>query len=198
MKKMKITYLAAALMLGLGFSSCVSDADQDLPEYNKVVFFEDFHQILEGTFDETPWTFFAETGTKNWKQTVYKSDSYFEFSPFQSNEPLNVAWLVTPAIDISAANKKRLTFEVAQHHVVNKTNNYLQVFISTDFVGDVASATWNEVTFKGPGTKNYEFSKSGIIDLSSFQGPIYVAFKATGGTASANAGSYMVDNIRVF
>lgn len=198
MKKMKITYLAAALMIGLGFSSCVSDEDQNLPEFNPVVYYEDFHEILEGTFDDTPWTFYAEAGTKNWKQTVYKSNGYFEFSPFQSGENLNVAWLVTPPIAIENAKKKRLTFEVAQHHVVNTANNFLKAYISTDFSGDVATATWVEVPFRAPGTKNYEFSKSGVIDLSGYQGPIYIGFKGTGGTASANAGSYMIDNIRVF
>ncbi len=198
MKKFRLLYITAALVAGLGFTGCVSEDDQKMPEFNQLVYFEDFQKMVDGTFDDSVWTFFAESGTKNWKQTVYNGDGYYEFNPFQSNEALNVAWLVTPAINIENANKKRLTFEVAQHHVINTQNNFLQAFISTDFTGDVNTATWNEVTFKAPGTKNYEFSKSGVIDISGYQGPIYIAFKATGGTASANAGSYMINNIRVF
>lgn len=70
---------------------------------------------------------------QKWFSTSYQGKAYYEFSPFNSNETLNVAWFVTPAINVDKAVKKRLTFQTAQHHVVNVENNFLEVFISTDF-----------------------------------------------------------------
>lgn len=201
MKKINYIFPIAAIALTSLFTACNPEDEQVLPQINNTIYLQDFQGILDGTFDETPFTNFAEQGTKKWFATSYKDNGYYEFSPFNSKEEVNVGWFITPEINLDLANAKRLTFQSAQHHVVNTEKNYLQVFISTNFTGDVATATWKEVTFKpaeiGSGN-NYDFFNSGAVSLKEFSGNIHIAFKATGGTASANAGSYMIDNIKVF
>jgi len=199
----KLTYiLPAAIIAFTGFfTACSPEDEQVLPSYSPTIYLEDFQKVIDGTFDETRFTNVAEEGSKKWFSNSYNGNAYYEFSPFQSNENLNVAWFVTPSINIDLANTKRLTFQTAQHHVVNTENNFLQVLISTDFKGDVTTATWTEVSFNGPKIGsgfNYDFFNSGAVDLSQFSGNIHIAFKATGGTASNNAGAYMIDNIKVF
>ncbi|WCM41384.1 DUF5017 domain-containing protein [Flavobacterium sp. CBA20B-1] len=201
MKKIKFLFPVAVIALVSVFAACSPEDEQELPTYSPTIYMEDFQKVIDGTFDESKFTNIAETGTKKWFSTSYQGNAYYEFSPFNSNETLNVAWFVTPAINVDTAVKKRLTFQSAQHHVVNVENNFLEVLISTDFTGDVTTATWKSVTFNGPKIGsgfNYDFFNSGVINLQEYTGNIYIAFKATGGTASANAGAYMIDNIKVF
>lgn len=202
MKTLKNIFPIAAVAFASLFVACSPEDEQELPLYSPTIYFEDFQKVIDGTFDESAFVNVAEVGTKKWFSNSYKENAYYEFSPFQSNETVNVAWFVTPAINLNAAVKKRLTFQTAQHHVVNTEKNYLQVYVSTNFTGDVATATWHELeNFNKPQVGsgfNYDFFNSGAIDLSAFSGNIHIAFKATGGTASANAGAYMIDNIKVF
>lgn len=196
MKKYK-TSLLVALVSAFGFVGCVAEDDFSLPEIGKIIYFEDFQDAA--THEQ--WTNFTEIGSKEWIATEYSGNVYYEFSPFQSGDNINVGWFVSPAIDIELASKKNLTFEVAHHHVVNTENNYIQAYISTDFDGEnVLAATWTEFDFNKPtpALSNYEFIKSGAVDISEYSGTIYVAFKVTGGTDSQNAGAYMIDNVRVF
>lgn len=183
------------------FWGCSPESHQELPDHHTVVYFEDFQGILDDTFDESSFHNSSEAGSKKWFANSYQRNGYYEFSPFNSAEILNIAWLVTPGIDLDAANAKRLTFESAQHHVVDSENNHLKVYVSNNFSGNIGTAHWIEVPFKTPeiGTAhNYDFFSSGIVDLKAFNGTIYIAFKATGGMESSNAGAYMIDNIKVF
>ena len=198
----KLIYILPIALAVMGFfTACSPEDKQALPEHSPTIYFEDFQKVIDGTFDETPFTNFAEIGTKKWFATSFNNNAYYEFSPFNSNENLNVAWFVSPAINIDNATRKRLTFQSAQHHVVNTENNFLEVLISTNFTGDVTTATWTTLTFNEPkigSSFNYDFFNSGAVDLQDFNGIIHIAFKATGGTASTNAGAYMIDNIKVF
>lgn len=202
MKKINYIFPIAAIALTSLFTACSPEDEQVLPKINNTIFEVDFKGASTKEFDETPYTNFAEAGTRKWegKKDARSENEYYEFSPFQSNQQLNVAWFVTPAINIDAANVKRLTFQSSQHHVVNSTNNNLELYVSNNFTGDVATANWVKFEFKKPeaGSKNYVWVNSGGINLKEFSGNIHIAFKATGGTASANAGSYMIDNIKVF
>lgn len=201
MKKFKYILPIAVAMLATTFTSCVTEDDQEIPEYNKVVFFEDFQTITTGSFNQESWVIQEEEGTKKWFSNSYNGNGYFEFSPFNSGETLNIGWLVTPNINLDEANAKRLIFKIAQHHVVDNTSNYLRVMVSTDFNGDIATATWTEKTVKLPpvgNANNYDFFTSGVVDLSEFSGNIRIGFKAVGGTASVNAGAYQIDDIKVF
>lgn len=201
MKKLKYIFPIAFLTVASFFTACSPEDDQELPQHNKIIYLVDFQQVVDATFDESLFTNFSEAGTKKWfGNKDNRGNGYYEFSPFQSNQPLNIGWFITPAINLDEANAKRLTFQSAQHHVINDTENYLELFVSNNFTGDVTTATWVKFEFKKPqpNSKNYDWVNSGAINLAQFSGNIHIAFKATGGTASANAGAYMIDNIKVF
>lgn len=201
MKKLKYILPVAVIAIANVFISCVTEDDQELPNMNPVVYIEDFQGITTGSFNQEAWTIQEEEGTKKWFATSYRDNGYFEFSPFNSGQEVNIGWLVTPSINIDEANAKKFSFKIAQHHVVDNTNNYVKVYVSTDFAGDVTTATWVEKEIKLPpvgGAYNYDFYNSGTIDISEFSGNIYIGFKAVGGTATANAGAYQIDDIKVF
>lgn len=203
MKNFNIKTLCVALVALGALSSCTKEDDTNLPPIVPAIYFEDFQTAVANTpFDFEGWTNFAQVGTKKWIENAYQGNGYAEFTPFNSGQASNVAWIVTPGINIDGAIKKRLTFDVAQHHVTDLVNNKLEVFISTDYDGtNVTDATWTQVSFTNPlpgSTNNYDFFKAGAINLANYSGTIYVGFKATGGTATAISGAYMIDNVKIF
>jgi hypothetical protein len=131
-----------------------------------------------------------------------QENGYAEFSSFGSGSAVNVAWLVTPAIDMNAHTNETLMFDTAQHHLdVDSEGNKLEVYILTSFNGtDINAATKVDITdmvaLPTSDTEWYEFVNSGSIDLSSYTGTIYVAFKFTGsGTDTTLDGAFQIDNL---
>lgn len=167
-------------------------------------FSEDFQTAIDNTNLNIPgWVNFAESGTKLWKEEVFSGNGYAEFSSFGSGNALNVAWLVSPAINLDATSNEFFTFRTAQHHLdADAPQNSLKVYVSTDFNGtNVLTATWTEVTVTLPtqSTAWYQFVSSGAVDLSSYSGNVYVAFKFTGsGTNTLYDGAFQVDDLKVY
>lgn len=202
MKTNKLKSLLFAMLAAGTLSSCVDDTDTSLPNYKPVVFGEDFET---NAVDNTPlnlpgWLNFAEVGTAVWKSQYYSSNNYAEFSSFQSGNAVNVAWLISPSINMDTYEGEKLVFQVAQSYVTSSANS-LEVLISTDFDGtNVTTATWQNLPATIPGTSAvyFEFYSSGEIDLSSYTGNINLAFKVKGsGTNNTLDGSYQIDNVRI-
>lgn len=166
------------------------------------VYEEDFQSATDNTdLDITGWVNFAEEGGELWTEQEFRGNGYAEFSGFRTGDASNIGWLISPGIDMDAQTDEFLTFKAAQHHVSDSDNNTLEVLVSTDFDGtNVAAATWTKVNANLP-TKDsrwYAFEDSGEIDLSSYTGTLYIAFKSVAsGTNTALDGSYMIDDVKV-
>ncbi len=206
MKNKFKTGILFALFVTL-LTSCSKDTD--LPSLRVPFFKEDFQQVTNNTnLDITGWTNFAESGTWLWREkTFYDSatkttNGYAEFSAFNSNAAVNKVWLVSPAINMDQYENDKLLFSVAQHHLdVDSPGNSLEVFISTDYDGtNVLAATWKPIPANIPKKADawYKFFKT-TVDLSSYKGDIYVAFKFTGsGTDTTLDGAFQIDNFYVY
>ncbi|HMQ43462.1 MAG TPA: choice-of-anchor J domain-containing protein, partial [Mariniflexile sp.] len=109
-------------------------------------------------------------------------------------------WLISPGINMNAQTNEYLNFKSAQHHL-DSPNNKLEVFVSTNFNGsNVLAATWVPITASLASQSNawYEFVDSGLINLSSYTGTLYVAFKVTGsGTDTTLDGAYQIDDFKI-
>ncbi|MGL2962548.1 choice-of-anchor J domain-containing protein [Flavobacterium sp. RSB2_4_14] len=196
--------IVLVLIAFLPFTGCSPEDDIAIPELTDYAFYEEF---LTNTTDGDDiniegWTNFAEVGTVKWKQGIYSGSKYAEFTSYQSGQATNVAWLISPAINMDTRDNETLVFDVAQAYV-SSTSNSIELFISTNYNGtDVLSATWTPLTFNRPPLNfdtNFDFFSSGLIDLSSYTGNIYLAFKCKGsGTNFSLDGTYEVDNIRIF
>ncbi|WP_116790244.1 choice-of-anchor J domain-containing protein [Flavobacterium psychrotrophum] len=177
------------------------DDDTELPTYREPVMYEKFEIGDDNTpFQAEGWSTFLQAGTAAWTIQRYSNNGYAEFNPYGSNNPVNIGWLISPAIELGETNNKTLTFEASQAFTSN-ANNKLEVFISSDYNGDVATATWTPVTFKAPKIAgvNFAFVASGKISLVPYKGNVRVAFKVTGsGTDQALDGSYQIDNVVVY
>lgn len=132
---------------------------------------------------------------------VWKADSYgYLKASAYANKTNNAAesWAVSPAIDLSKVTKATLSFR----HVLNYLNSgtaadHIKVFASTDYAGDVVTATWTELTIATyPSGSNWTFVDAGDIDLSAYCGKkVYIAFKYVS-TADV-APTWEVDNMKV-
>ena len=94
------------------------------------------------------------------------------------------SWLVSPAIDLSGVSDATLTFEQAVNYA--SPQGALAMMISTNYNGDVTTATWNELNIdQWPAGNNWTFITSSA-DLSSYVGQqVTIAFKYTSSTSAS-------------
>lgn len=167
------------------------------------IFLEDFQDVQDNSNLDIPgWINFAEEGGELWTEQLFSGIGTAEFSAFSTGDTVNIGWLISPGIDMDAQANEILSFKTAQHHLdVDSEDNGIKVFVSTDFDGsDVLGATWEEqtATFPTMDTSWYELIGSGPIDLSSYTGTLYIAFRVTGsGTDSDLDGAFQVDDVAI-
>jgi len=162
-----------------------------------VVFEDDFESYSNNTTNLAGWTNVnVNGGNKVYKVKSYSGNKYLECSAYNSNEnPLEV-WAVTPAINLDATIDEELTFKTKAHHDNGKT---LNVYVSTDFSGDITTATWSLVNANiGTSSQNGygNFENSGSINLSCLDGDVYVAFKYEGGDGGITT-TMQIDDVKV-
>jgi hypothetical protein len=115
-----------------------------------------------------------------------------------SNGSSSTQWLISPAINLNASSAEKLSFTSAAGFDNGAAT--LQAFISTDYDGTSTSPqsfTWTALPATiatGPGSGFGSFISSGQIDISSYSGTVYVAFKYV---ATAPATTYEIDDIKV-
>ena len=208
---MKIKFLKTIFLLALSAStltSCVGDDDYVIPTVYTYAFNEGFETSTTGSGSvEVPialdgWVNYngstsSPVSARLWHARTFSNNIYAEFSSFYSATGTNdVAWLITPELDLTATTGEVLSF-------VTKTrfaNGYpLTVFISTDYDGTtsgIATATWTPLAFTAP-TTNDVFVSSGNIDLSSYESDnVRIAFKYTGSKAGVTT-TLQLDNVKI-
>lgn len=167
-------------------------------------FSENFQSVETNTKLNLPgWSNMVQKGTKFWLGTMYAGNGYAEFNTTGTKAALNIAWLISPKIDMDVHTNEVLTFRTAQHHLdVDSPLNSLEVYVSTDFDGlNIAKATWIPLTVVLPkqATPWYQFVGSGGVDLSTYTGKINIAFKYSGsGKNLALDGSFQVDDVQIY
>jgi len=173
------------------------------PEDFTEIIYEDFQSGTDNQDLNIPgWVNFAEAGGELWTHQFFNNIGTAEFSSFNTNDDLNIGWLISPGIDMDAQENEFLNFKTAQHHLdVDSPDNSITVLVSTNFDGvDVQAATWEELsaTFPTESSSWYQLIDSGLIDISSYSGTLYVAFKVNGsGNDSSLDGAYQIDDFSV-
>lgn len=118
----------------------------------------------------TPLTYvWSNTETFGWKASATMSKVCY---PSES-------WLLSPEVDLAKATAPVLSFDVALNFLLgNNRADFVDLKISTDYVGDVKAATWESLTVPTwPEGKNWNFNASGDIDLSAYKDKkVHIAF----------------------
>lgn len=171
---------------------------------NAPFFTEDFQTVTNNVNFALPdWSNIVEKASKLWRTMVSAGNGYAEFNTTSTTAAENVAWLITPKINLTNYKNTVLSFRSAQHDLkVDSPLNGLEVYISTNFDGsNVEKATWIKLNAKiaSLSTPTRQFISSGGIDLSAYSGNINIAFKYTGsGKDKTLNGAFMVDDVKMF
>lgn len=164
---------------------------------------------LEKDFDDMSitsggWTVHwtgTTTGSTNWGEweifgsvNPVASASNFDFGTFTNYA--TTSWLVSPAVDLSAATMPVLDFM----NVTRYSGAQLELYISTDYdgVSDPASqGTWIDLSSMvtwDTDSGDWTFNPSGTIDLTTYiSSSTYIAFKYTG--TNVDGATWELDDI---
>lgn len=133
-------------------------------------------------------------GSEVWEIGNFDNNNYAQVSGFSSGEDIIDSWLVTPAIDMDGTTEEELTFNI---QAAFDNGTILSVLVSTDFNGDVNTATWNLVDAmvpQGPESGFGDFMPAGPINVSCVDGMMHIAFRYQGSDPTATT-RYHVDEI---
>ena len=175
----------------------------DINEFS-VAFEEDFESYSNNTTVFGDWTNYKEAGSRAWQLKTTDDPQNFgsktaRIGAYSSRDPSNIAWLITPPLDLDTQLEEYINFQSSNSF---SDNSNLELLISTDWDGTeagVLSATWSAL----PGiivsdSESFEnWIDSSYVDLSTYSGTAYVAFRYTGGGTN-NTGTFEIDNFKVY
>ncbi|MBJ6367575.1 DUF5689 domain-containing protein [Snuella sedimenti] len=170
------------------------------------LFFEDFQsQTNNRLITGNGWTNYIEVGSEGWEAftatgTNASLGRSARMRSASSGDASNIAWLITPAINLDGYNEVTLQFKTSSSFA---DGSQMEVMYSLDWDGleeHITSATWG-ILSAGYIVKDSDFFgewfSSGKVDLSCATGTMYIAFKYTGSGKSAFDGTYELDDVRI-
>ncbi|MDG1038157.1 MAG: DUF5689 domain-containing protein [Polaribacter sp.] len=162
--------------------------------------------LLQENFDEQSgdiavlnWINHREKGTKSWRSYTdsYAQSKAARVGSKNSGDLSTISWLITKGINLDTTSQEFLSFETSNSFA---NGSELEVLISADFDGDennITAANWTllpaKIVSDGEGYKNWIHST--YVDLSSYSGTVYIAFKYLGNSNVNFDGTYELDNI---
>lgn len=169
-----------------------------IADFTTILLHENFEE-QSGDIAVLNWMNYREKGTKSWRS--YK-DSYAQSKAARvgsknSGDVNTISWLITKEINLDTTSQEFLSFETSNSFA---NGSELEVLISTDFDGEennITTSNWTALPAKivsdGEGYKNWIHST--YIDLSSYSGAAFIAFRYLGNSNVNFDGTYEVDNI---
>lgn len=151
------------------------------------------------------WTNFIQAGSEGWEAytatgTNASLGRSARVGSFNSNDASNIAWLITPSIDLDTNSNVTINFKTSNSFA---DGSQMELLYSTDWDGNpsnIQSATWGVLTaayivqdsdFFG----DWKNSGNVILSCPDVSGTMHVAFKYTGSGDAANDGTYELDDI---
>ena len=203
------TYNGSELVLALNTSDDVQmDGSRcELLDIN------DFSPIFEDDFESYPnysslsgngWTNYTEAGSRDWfikvtNDAQNSGSKMVSLGSYNTGDASTIAWLITPVIDLDAQGVEFVKFISSNSF---SDGSELELLISTDWDGTEAtieSSSWS--TLNANIVSDSEFYQnwvdSGLVDLSSFSGNGYVAFKYIGSGQASTDGTYEIDDFKI-
>jgi len=142
--------------------------------------FPDGTTYLAEPFDSDLGVFTAHElgGAQEWEWSSY-SGGKVVMSGYDGGNLANEDWLVSPEIEISGFEV--VTFNISQAiRFIDDDYNFVDILISTDYSGDVSTASWTSIKSKVtmPPGDSWDVVESGDVDISEYaEQNIYLAFK---------------------
>lgn len=173
-------------------------------ETNKIA--ENFETVaVTGSLSLSNWQNVAETGTKLFEGKQFNANKYAQFNAFSSvvasQEPSNIAWLISDEITSSTTSDVFLNFDTKDGY---NNGPVLEAYVISNWTGNIATATKTllnaTISNVAPSTGYADnFTNSGAISLAGQPNTFRIGFKYTGGYVPIQrTTSIQIDNIRVY
>ncbi len=158
----------------------------------KVAFTEDFASGLGS------WSNITVQGSKAWTVSSFSGQFRAVYSAFGTTGEQE-GWLVSSGITVPASGASQLKVDMAVGYY---NADCLSVLVSEDYTGDVAAATWTDVTdafsFPASATGYTPVVSAGALTLNAYKGKeIFVAFKYVGNAADDRTTTYQIYDVNV-
>ncbi|WP_053970997.1 choice-of-anchor J domain-containing protein [Mangrovimonas sp. ST2L15] len=134
-------------------------------------------------------------GDQIWETASFGGVEYAFMSGYDGGAQDNEDWLISTPIDLDGESDIR--FQINQAINYASDLGLLTILVSSDYSGDPAAATWEEITLaNAPEGNNWTFVLSEDYDLSAYDGEIInVAFKYESNTSEA--ASWEIDQVLI-
>lgn len=141
-------------------------------------------------------------GAERWEARIFSGNKYAQLSAFGTGETNMDTWLVTPSINLDSTTGEFLIFG---SKIGFANGEAVTVLISSNYDGSgtaaaINAATWTPLNpIMAPQTQAYptDFTSSGPVDLSSYNGNIHIAFRYRG-SINGITSTYQIDNIKIY
>ena len=164
---------------------------------------EEFEEATRGNINIANWTNYNQEGSKYWNyeedETTLRRFAEISAYSFVSGDQSIISWLITESVNLDTTTEEYLSFETSNSFA---NGSELEVLISTDWNGDNASistSNWEKlpaiIVQDSEDFENWIFSS--YINLTSYSGSVYIAFKYTGSSDEEFNGTYELDNIKI-
>jgi len=167
---------------------------------SKILLSQNFSGIAKGAIVSLPgWQNMPQNGNLQFSGGNFSNTYFATISAYKSGQSNATTWLITPAINLDATTNESLSFGTVDGYDNGAT---LQVFISSNYDGGAtpSNATWTQLpaTISSGHASSYasSFLSSGNIDISSYNGNVYIAFVYQGSDPT-NTTTFEITNIKV-
>jgi len=151
------------------------------------------------------WTNYIQSGTKGWEAYTSGGSNPSQgrsarIAATNSQGDCSIAWLITPAIDLTENQGVSFHFETSNSFA---DGSELDVLFSTNWDGspsDIRNANWGRLSAAYVVQDTDLFSNwfsSGNVNLSCKEGTLYIAFRYRGNNQPDLDGTFELDNISI-
>lgn len=193
---MKTKLFALGLCAMVAFASC--SKDDDAPAIKGAVqLSENFDLGTTGDLATkySGWSVLKVKGTVEWKVKDFNKNKFLEATAFNLTAGEYETWLVSPALNVTGAKVKTVSFDAAMGYWNDNTS--LEAYVMTDSLntkGDAVKITANVPT---NGFAQWGWYNSGTIDLSKYSGKIYIGFKYKATTTDpTKVATFRIENFK--
>lgn len=152
-------------------------------------------ESFSGKAKPSGWTVKNVDGSKDWFFSEYSNVTFAACTAYNGTAGSTgfESWLITPPINITAATAKTLTFKSMVGYTGQGT---LEAFVMT--TADPATATLTKISANIPQPTGSwgEWTESGNIDLSKYNGTIYIGWRYKASSASQYT-TYRVTDVKL-
>lgn len=163
---------------------------------NTIIYSENF-ESFNGFSSEGWGNINIDDKSTDWEIGAFGGTSYAQITAFNSGEESEKVWLITPAINMNNSTEEELSFDIQANF---DNGQILSVFVSTDYVDDPETATWQLLDVNvpsGPASGFGSFTGVNPINISCIDGEnVRIGFLYESSDPGATT-RYHIDNIEI-